>query len=431
MRNPSKNPPEATRRGRRLLGWFVVSAVVILGMFAFGVGFIAQPQRATKLLLDRVGNALGLRITVSGQSEYRLRGTPQLVLRDVVAQRPGDSTALLRAERVLVSLPWSTLRARGRDLTVQRIELDSPVLDLPALQRWQATRPPASTRIPTLRDGLHVVRGRIVNDGWTIDGIDFALPSLAPGQPLHARVRGRYLDPPSQVPFDLDVAMTSPQNGAGLAASGSIRIEREGWTLPGRVRLSGPLWLGDGKVRMAPAKIGFSGRYQSASSRHPFVLGAFGPLQFVDGVWALDPASLVLDGTGVIPDARAAGALAFGRRLVLRLDGTIARWPQAWPTLPPPLSASRSQLTFGLDYAGRFGFSDVASLRLRPDATLFDARFRLPQVQEWLDARATGSPLPPLDGRLSTPRLEIAGAQLEGVEVEFDDPSLAPMPVSP
>ncbi len=430
MRSPGNNSPEPTRSGRRRLAWFAVLVIALLLLLA-GAGFLAQPQRASVLLMDRVGNSLGLRITASGRSEYRLRGTPQLILRDVVAQRPGDPTAVLRAERVLVSLPWSTLRARGSDLTVQRIELDAPVLDIRALRRWQATRPPAPSRIPTLRDGLHVVRGRIVNEGWTIEGIDLSLPSLAPGQPLRARVRGRYLDPPSRVPFDLDVAMTSPQSGAGFAASGSIRIEREGWTLPGHVRLSGPLWLGDGDVRMAPAKIGFSGRYLSASSRHPFVLGAFGQLHLIDGVWTLDPASLVLGGTGVIPDAKASGALALGRRLVLRLDGTIARWPQAWPALPPPLSASRSQLTFVLDYVGRLGFIDVASLRLRRDATLFDARFRLPQVQAWLDAGAIGSPLPPLDGRLRTPRLEIAGAQLEGVEVEFDDPSLAPMPATP
>ena len=36
------------------------------------------------------------------------------------------------------------------------------------------------------------------------------------------------------------------------------------------------------------------------------------------------------------------------------------------------------------------------------------------------DPNAAGNPLPPLDGTLSTPQLEIAGAQLQGVEVEFE-----------
>lgn len=424
----SAGTPAPTRGGRRRLAWFAAIAVALFLLLLLGLGYLAQPQRATGLLLDRVGKSLGLRITASGRSEYRLRGTPQLILRDVIAQRPGDPAALLRAERVLVSLPWSTARARGTDLTVQRIELDAPVLDLPALQRWQATRPPGDTRTPTLRDGLRIVRGRIDNNDWTIDGIEVALPSLAPGQPLRARLRGRYLDPPTKVPFDLDVAMTAPVNGAGIAALGIISIEGEGWSLPGRVHVSGPLRLGDEELRMAPAKIGFSGRYQSASSNIPFVLGAFGPLHFAGGVWALDPASLVLHGTGMIPDARASGAVALGRRLVLRINGEVAAWPQAWPILPPPLSASTAPLAFDLDYVGRVDFSEAASLRLRRDQTSFDARFRLPQVLEWLDAGASGSPLPPLDGRLRTPRLDIAGAQFEGVELELDDPAIAPVP---
>ncbi len=309
MGKPGDIPPIPARYGRHLLAWVVVPTLAVILLLALGVGYVAQPQRASELLLDRIGKSLGLRITAAGPNEYRLRGTPQLVLRNVVAQRPGDPTALLRAERVLVSLPWSTLRARGTDLTAQRVELDAPVLDLAALQRWQATRPPSATRIPTLRDGLHVTRGRIVAVGWTIDGIDLALSSLASGQPLRAQLRGRFIDGPSRVPFDLVVAMTAPATGAGISANGVIEIQGQDWSLPGQLHLSGPLQLDDGDLRMAPARIGFSGRYQSATSRVPLVLGAAGPLQFADGVWALDPASLVLRGAGMVPETRASGAL--------------------------------------------------------------------------------------------------------------------------
>ncbi len=397
---------------------FVAVVLVVLGLVA---GYLLQPQRATALLLDRVGTALGLRITASGQASYRLRGTPQLVLRNVVAQRPGDAIAVLRAERVLISLPWSTIRARGADLTVQRIELDAPILDLPALQRWQATRPPGETRIPTLTNGLRIVRGSIVDDGWRIEGIAVELPSLAPGKPLSARLQGRYLDPPTTLAFDLDVALTKPANNAGLAAIGKVTLERSGWKLPARIHLSGPLKLDDGTVSISPVKFGLSTRYVSASSNLPFVLGAAGPLRFDEGVWALDPAALILHGKGVIPDASAKGVVALGRRLVLRLRGDIAAWPGAWPALPPPLAASTSPMPFTLDYAGRVDFSDVAKLALRRDDTTFDARFKLQMVVDWINSEPGGSPLPPLQGRLQTPRLEIAGATLEGVEVEFSD----------
>ena len=412
---------------RRLLRFMAIAASVLAVLVAV-LAWLMQPPRATGFLLARIGDALGLRIVATGAVDYRLRGTPQLLLHGVVAQRPGDATPLLRAERVFVSLPWSTIRARGDDLTVQRVELDAPVLDVPALQRWLATRPPGETRIPTLRDGLHVVRGRIVNDDWSVDGIEVALPSLSPTTPVATHLRGRYLDPPTRIPFDFDIALSKPANGAGIAAIGGMTIEGEGWTLPARVRLSGPLHLGDDEIRMAPAKIGISARYVSGASDMPFVLGAFGPLLFDEAVWSLDPAALILRGEGAIPHADARGALALGRRLVLRLDGDIAAWPEAWPALPPPLSASTSALPFALGYTGRVNFSDLASLRVRRDDTALDARFHLPAVLDWIDAGAGGSPLPPLQGTLRTPRIDIAGAKLEGVEIELDDPAIPSQP---
>lgn len=421
--------PVRTRRGT--LARFAIVVVILLILLVVAGSYLLQPQRASRLLLDRVGSALGIQITASGQASYRLRGTPQLVLRDVVARRPGDAAALLRAERVFVALPWSTLRARGSDLTVQRIELDAPIVDVPALQRWQASRTPGETKIPTLTEGLRIVRGRIDNDGWRIDGINVELPSLAPGKPLSARLQGRYLDPPTSLPFDLDVALTKPANDAGLAAIGKVTLQGDVWKLPAQIHLSGPLHLGDGDVSIVPAKIGISTRYVSASSNLPFVLGAAGPLRFDEGVWALDPAALVLHGGGVIPEAKARGALALGRRLVLRLQGEIAAWPDAWPALPPPLSASTSPMSFSLDYVGQVDFSEVASLGLRRDDTTFDARFKLPVMVDWINAEVAGSPLPPLQGALQTPRLEIAGATLEGVEVEFTDEASVPASTGP
>lgn len=412
---------------RRLLRLLAIAAVLMLLLVAL-VAWLLQPPRATGFLLGRVGTSLGIDIR-AGKADYRLRGTPQLVLHDVVAQRPGDAVALLRAGRVFVSLPWSTIRARGDDLTVQRIELDAPVLDVPALQRWLATRPPGEeTRIPTLRQGLRVVRGRIVNQDWSIDGIEADVPFLSPTARVDATLRGRYLDPPIRIPFDLDIALTRPANNAGMAAIGGLTVEGEGWTLPARVHVSGPLQLGDDEVRMSPAKIGMSARYVSEKSNLPFVLGAHGPLLFDEAVWSLDPAALLLRGEGTIPNASAQGAIALGRRLVLRLHGEIAAWPQAWPVLPPPLSASTSPLPFALDYAGRVDFSDIAALQLRRDGTSMEARFHLPVVLAWLEADAGGSPLPPLQGRLRTPRVEVAGAKLEGVDIRFDEPGVAPAP---
>ena len=405
-------------RPRRLRRFLVF--VAGLGLFLLSAGWLLQPERSVPVLLDRIGRDLGLEITI-GDVEARFRGTPQLVVRDLRVREPGAKTPLLLADRALLSLPWSTLRSRGADLTIERVELDAPVLDVPALQSWLAKRPPgAETRIPTLTDGLRIVDGEIDNDDWRIEGVIVDLPSLHPDRPVNARLRGRYLDPPTAIPFDLAVAMSTPANNAGIAAAGTLTIERGDWRMPATIRLSGPLQLGEDEVAMVPARLGVSARYESGDTRLPFTLGLAGPLRFDEATWVLAPAGVALRGAPPLPSLDAHGALALGRRLALDLSGALPQWPGAWPALPPPVSASASPLPFSLRYAGKPDLSDVAALSLRRDATRFDARFRLYDLLDWTK-RPDGAPLPPLDGHLVSPKLVVSGATLEGVEIDLDD----------
>ena len=413
----------------------IAVALLALGLLiVLALRFALEPRRATGFLLARIGNAMGLEISAGGGAEYRLRGTPTLVLRDVVAREPGAPVPLLRADRIFLSLPWSTLRARGAELTATRIELDAPALDLPALQRWLATRPPSERRLPTLGEGLRIRDGSIHNDDWDIDGIQVELPLLAPEAPLHARLRGRYFDPPLAIPVDLSVAIVRPaalleSTSTGFATAGRIVVQRgSDWRLPATVTLSGPLALGRDNLRIAPARLGAVAAYEAGGTRMPFSLGIHGPLLFDEAAWLLAPANVVLRGrddpdTDLVPALDARGNLALGRRLVLRLQGGLATWPAAWPALPEPLASSRSRLPFTLDYTGTPDLAGIAALRLQRDAAGFDARFRMQDVQAWLAGDAT-NPLPPLEGSVRASRLDIAGAQLEGVEIEIDDPGI-------
>ena len=412
------DPGAGAPRGRRLRRFVVF--ITVLALLAASAGWLLQPQRSVPVLLGRIGGSLDLDIT-AGSADARLRGTPQLVVRDLVVRLPGSDTVLLRADRALISLPWSTLRSRGADLVVQRVELDAPALNLPAMQAWLAKRPPGGeTPIPTLTEGLRIADGRVDGDDWRIDGISLDLPSLHPDRPANARVRGRYLDAPTAIPFDLALAMTRPANDAGIAAIGTITIEHGDWRLPATVHLAGPLHLSDGTLAMRPAKLGITARYESGETRLPFTLGLAGPLDSDGITWTLAPAGIVLRGDGPVPSLDAHGTLALGQRLLIDVDGMLPRWPEAWPALPPPVSSSTTPLPFALRYAGKPDLSDVAALSLRRDATAFDARFRLYDVLDWTQ-RPDGAPLPPLDGRLTSPKLVISGATLEGVEVELDD----------
>lgn len=423
------------RRGPRaaVLALAIAAGALLLGSLL--LHGLLEPQRASRFLLQRAGAALGLEIVATGRAEYRLRGTPTLVLRDVSVREPGAARELAHADRVLLSVPWATIRALGEVLDARRLELDAPRVDLAALGHWLDARPPAAApKLPTFADGIQVRDGVLLGDGWRVDGIALALPRLADGEPLHARLQARYAAPPLAVPLSLSLALTDPGallRGArsGFGASGRITVHREGeWAMPGWLLLSGPLRIGDGGLRLQPARLGLAARWQSGDASLPFALGAHGALRYDGATWLLADAGVALRGRGdaardPVPALRARGQLALGRRLVLRLQGDIARWPQAWPALPAPLDAVAAPMPFALDYAGATDLGEVVRLGLQRGAAALDARFRLGDVQDWLDD-GRGNPLPPLDGRLRAPLLELDGARLEGVDVVLDAPEV-------
>lgn len=395
---------------------------VLLLLVAGSLLYVAPPQRATRLVLDQLGRTLGLEITASA-GEYQLRGTPTLSVRNVVAREPGAARPLLRADRIFLSLPWSTIRARGNDLTVEKIELDRPFIDLDALQHWLRQRPPGETRIPTLTRGLRIRDGSIVAAGWTLADVTLDLPALAPRQRVAARATGRYRTENLQLPFALDIVLSAPSRDAAVGIAGDVSIVAETWQLPARIRLSGVLHLAD-RWRFDHARLGAGARYESGKTRTPFAFGAAGTLRGIDGGMQLAPAGIAIRSERLIPTLDAHGAVSMSDSLALQFTGVLSAWPESWPALPAPLDASTSPLPFGLKYAGRTDLSDIADLQIDRDAAHFDGRFRVPEIVAWIDAADTGSPVPPLDGRMTTPSIEIAGAQLQGVELTLDDPGL-------
>lgn len=405
------------RRGRLL----AAGALAALLLAALAATVLMQPERLARLVLGGIGDGLGLDIGFEGGARYRLRGTPLLEVRDVVVRRPGADAALLRAGRVLVSLPWSTVRGRGRPLLLERIELDAPVLDLPALQAWLASRPPGDGSLPALSDGITVRDGRVLAEGWALHGLDLRLPRFAGDQPLAAEASGTLALPPStRLWFDLALAATRPANGAGVGARGRLRLEGRDWQLPAFATASGPLRVDDGVLRIQPLRFGASAEYRGAGEPLPFVLGVHAPLRLRDGTWTLAPAAVALRGGGVVPQVDARGRAALGPALLLELDGTMPRWPAAWPALPAPLDADDGPTGIALRYAGRSDATSPLALGLARGEARAGASARLPRLLAWMDAAATGSPLPPLRGRASAPRIEVAGAVLEGVEIGFE-----------
>ena len=406
---------------RRKIALLVIAALVLTA--ALLLRWLSRPEFVTTAILNQAGKALDLEITATGVGEYRLRGTPQLIVRQVTAREPGASTPLLTAERIFIAVPWSTLRARGSDLTARRLELDAPVLDMAAFQRWQARRPPSDTPIPTLSRGIGIVRGQILGSDWKVEGVHAELPSLAPGRPLRMHLRGRYVGGELRAPADVYASLTEPGSGAGVGVVGQIALESAQWRMPSQIKLSAKLRSEQG-IRLDNAVLGAQSRYVSRDTSLPFALGVAGPLLLSDQAVALQSAGVSLRGGDVMPTLDASGGFTFADKLHLQLEGRLAGWPSAWPALPPPLGQSASPLPFALVYNGASDLSDIAALSLRRDQTAFDGRFRLFEVMDWSAAGAKGSLLPPLSGTLTTPRLEVSGAVLEGVELQLEDPAI-------
>lgn len=411
--------PRARRRWPRRLLWWCALPLGALLLVLIALAWLLPPQRVVPLVLDRLGDALGLQIRAEGDPASRLGRHPGFVVRAVTVRAPGAERPLLEARRILVAVPWATLRGLGASLDLVRIELDAPVLDVPALQQWLSTRPSGDARLPTLAEGLHIRDGRVLGDGWTLEALQLSLPKLQTETTLRAQARGVYVDGDLRAPFSLASTLMALQDGRGFGLAGSLSPARDDWRLPGWIQLSGRLSWRDG-LRLDAARFGSQARYLAGGTTLPFALGLHGPLRWQGGTLALSPAAVALHGEGLVPTLAARGALALDEGLALRLDGHLARWPETWPALPPPLGASTAPVAIALDYHGGYTLDAPLQLRLARDDVRFSGQLAVPALLTW--SRSPGvSPLPPLQGRVEARAMELSGARLQGVVVEFED----------
>ena len=105
--------PPARRSRKRL--WI---ALALLLAALIGLRWVSRPSQVGWIVLSQAGRALGLELSASGASEYRLRGTPMLEVRDVVARVPGSDKPLRRAGRLYRGVAFTTIRAAGASLDV-------------------------------------------------------------------------------------------------------------------------------------------------------------------------------------------------------------------------------------------------------------------------------------------------------------------------
>ena len=335
----------AARVGLRALAALVV--VVMAAALTAPLWFDAR--RVATLALARADAATGLTWSFDGDPELRWRPQPWLALPRLAA-RDAEGRTVLSAERLELSLPWSTLR--GETVRVEAIALTAPRLDLDAALAWWQRLPDGDGALPVL-DGFAIDRGEIVAPGLRFSAVEIDLPHFSLGVPLRLVASARVEpapagEPPVPAPFDVRLALDAVPLGA------------------------------------------------------PF---------------RLDAMAITLSGTGPVPTAVATGRLQ-PAPWQLDVAGEIARWPEAWPALPPPLSEGDAPLAFAIAQAGDVAMEAPAAISVRRDGSRIDATLVPAALRAWIDGR-DASPLPPLQGQAILPRLVVEGASLEGVSVEI------------
>lgn len=401
----------------------LIVVVALLLATTLALRWALRPQFLGPRILASAGAAFGLEIRAEA-FDYRLGREPWLVVRGLSAREPGSPAPMAEAGRLLVAVPWSTLRSRGSDPVVARLELDAPRVQLEPLLEWWRRRPTGDGSLPTLRRGLHVKRGRIDAGEWSLREIDVSVPTFAPDARFSGRVRGQWEAAAMEVPFDLRLAMTRPAPGTGLGVAGTVTPRADGWRLPSRVSLSARIDTQAGPgARLRNLRLASSSRYVSGDAVQPFALGVAGEAVVAGGTLSLAPAVLALRGQGLVPDLRGQGRLDTGQRLALELAGEIERWPEAWPALPAPIGDSGSPMAFQLGYRGPANLAGPLALQLARDDARFEGLLHLPRLVAWTSGPRDGSPLPPLEGQMTVSRVEAAGATLHGVQVSIHDPA--------
>ncbi|MFK2901317.1 membrane assembly protein AsmA [Dyella jejuensis] len=208
-------------RPLRLL--LIVCASVLCGIVltvVIALYLLLQPDRFTVMLQEQANDA-GLQLTLSSPASPTLFPRPALQLMGITltARDTGTGTSpnlpiLLAANGKLV-LPWRTLF--GGPMMISRMQINSPRVDLDALQAWLMSLPPQSAnvpeQIPRIATGVRIRNGSVVenNSEWLSD-VSLDTGRLAPAKVFWVNLSAKETD---GTPLQLQISsMPSIANGA-------------------------------------------------------------------------------------------------------------------------------------------------------------------------------------------------------------------------
>jgi len=166
-----------------VFGGMVVAATLVV---VAAVYLLLQPDRFTAMLQSQA-RAAGLELNLASPASPSLFPRPALDLRGITLNAQGGSAPILLAARGRLVLPWHTLF--GGPTVISQLEIDSPRVDLDALQAWMAALPAqtqqAPLNIPRIDTGVEITHGSVVRGNEVLmDNVSIRAGNLVSGQPF-------------------------------------------------------------------------------------------------------------------------------------------------------------------------------------------------------------------------------------------------------
>jgi len=189
---------------------------------------LLQPDRFTAMLKEQAADA-GLQLTLSSPASPTLFPRPALHLEGItlIARAPNSSDTtnmpILQAANGRLVLPWHTLF--GGPMVISRMQINSPRVDLDALQAWMMSLPPQSAtvpeQIPSIVTGVSIRNGSVVenNNEW-LSNVSLDTGHLMAGQVFSINLAGKETD---GTPLQLQLSMV-PSIASGVLMLNGIAV---------------------------------------------------------------------------------------------------------------------------------------------------------------------------------------------------------------
>ena len=191
------------------------ATLALVAVALIAVHLLLQPERITAMLQSQAQGA-GLELSLASPATPALFPRPALELEGITLSAQGANMPILLAARGTLALPWRTL-VHG-ETVISQMQIDSPRVDLDALQSWLSDLPSgptsAPTAIPRIDAGVHITRGTLVRGNQLLLGdVELITGRLAPGHAFALTVSAK---DPQGTPTQLRLSLTPSIKGGAL-----------------------------------------------------------------------------------------------------------------------------------------------------------------------------------------------------------------------